>query len=260
MILKPELLRQIKHTFSLNIYETKVWIALLGKGVATAGEIAEISNVPRSRTYDVLESLEKQGFAIMKLGKPVKYIAVNPSVVLERLRGNVMKDAAERSSELVKIKDSDEYRQLLLLHKQGIEPVQPAEISGLLKGRTNSYSHLKSIVAKATKEVLLLTTASALAKKKFLKPLLENLKRKGVKVKIGINCSDEELKAFSHEFKSFDLRKVDLNSRFCIIDKKELLFMINPPSVEEESDHGIWINSPFFVSALANLFSLAWKR
>ena len=74
MIIKPELVKKIKEYFSLNIYETKVWLALLGKGVATAGEIAEISNVPRSRTYDVLESLEKRGFAIAKLGKPVKYI------------------------------------------------------------------------------------------------------------------------------------------------------------------------------------------
>ena len=84
MIAKPELIKQIKSSFKLNIYETKVWLALLSKGIATAGEIAEISNVPRSRTYDVLEGLEKQGFAIMKLGKPVKYIAVSPSVVIER--------------------------------------------------------------------------------------------------------------------------------------------------------------------------------
>ena len=80
MIIKPELVNQIKEYFGLNIYETKVWLALLGKGIASAGEIAEISRVPRSRTYDVLESLEKQGFAVMKLGKPVKYIAVKPKI------------------------------------------------------------------------------------------------------------------------------------------------------------------------------------
>ena len=60
--MKPELVKKIKDYFNLNIYETKVWLALLGKGIASAGEIAEISGVPRSRTYDVLESLEKQGF------------------------------------------------------------------------------------------------------------------------------------------------------------------------------------------------------
>ena len=68
MIANSELIKKIREHFSLNIYETKVWVALLGKGIATAGEIAEISSVPRSRTYDVLESLEKRGFAIEKLG------------------------------------------------------------------------------------------------------------------------------------------------------------------------------------------------
>ena len=61
MIIKQELVKKIRDYFSLNIYETKVWLALLSKGVASAGEIAEMSGVPRSRTYDVLERLEKQG-------------------------------------------------------------------------------------------------------------------------------------------------------------------------------------------------------
>jgi len=66
MVLKSELVRKLKGYFDLNIYETKVWLALLSKGISSAGEIAEISGVPRSRTYDVLESLEKRGFVIQK--------------------------------------------------------------------------------------------------------------------------------------------------------------------------------------------------
>ena len=76
MIVNQELVKKIKDYFNLNIYETKVWLALLSKGIASAGEIAELSGVPRSRTYDVLESLEKQGFAIAKIGKPTRSIAV----------------------------------------------------------------------------------------------------------------------------------------------------------------------------------------
>ena len=60
MLVKQELVNKIKDYFDLNVYETKVWLALLGKGVASAGEIASISGVPRSRTYDVLEGLEKR--------------------------------------------------------------------------------------------------------------------------------------------------------------------------------------------------------
>ena len=65
MLVKQELINKIKDYFDLNVYETKVWLALIGKGSASAGEIAELSGVPRSRTYDVLETLEKKGFAIV---------------------------------------------------------------------------------------------------------------------------------------------------------------------------------------------------
>jgi sugar-specific transcriptional regulator TrmB len=104
MIIKKELLEKIKSSFGLNIYEAKVWLALLSKGISSAGEIAEISGVPRSRTYDVLESLEKQGFAIEKLGKPVKYIAVKPAIVLEKLRNRTMSEAEEKASTLANLK------------------------------------------------------------------------------------------------------------------------------------------------------------
>src|SRR3990167_11253252 len=96
MIIKPELVKKVRDYFNLNIYETKVWLALIGKGIASAGEVADISGVPRSRTYDVLESLDKMGFAIVKLGKPVKYIGVKPHLVLEKLKNNVRYDAEER--------------------------------------------------------------------------------------------------------------------------------------------------------------------
>src|SRR3989344_6479146 len=109
MIIKQELVKKIKDYFNLNIYETKVWLALLGKGIASAGEIAEISGVPRSRTYDVLESLEKRGFAISKLGKPAKYIAVKPSIILEKMKTNTMRNAEEKVEVLVKLKDTTEY-------------------------------------------------------------------------------------------------------------------------------------------------------
>ena len=86
MLVKQELINKIKDYFDLNVYETKVWLALLSKGIATAGEIATISGVPRSRTYDVLEGLEKRGFVIIKLEKPVKYMGVKPNIILEKLK------------------------------------------------------------------------------------------------------------------------------------------------------------------------------
>ncbi len=60
MIIKEELLVKLRNLFNLNLYEVKIWTALLSRGISTAGELSEIGDVPRSRAYDVLESLESQ--------------------------------------------------------------------------------------------------------------------------------------------------------------------------------------------------------
>ena len=86
MIVKQDMIGKIRDYFGLNLYEAKVWLALLRKGIASAGEVATISGIPRSRTYDVLESLEKRGFAMAKLEKPVKYVGVKPKMILEKMK------------------------------------------------------------------------------------------------------------------------------------------------------------------------------
>ncbi|MBU0760658.1 MAG: hypothetical protein KJ858_03135 [Nanoarchaeota archaeon] len=118
MMVKNELVKRIKEYFNLNIYETKVWISLLSRGIASAGEIATISGVPRSRTYDVLESLEKHGFAIVKIGKPVKYIAVKPTEVIEKMKSNAMQEAQEKVKNLGTLKKQQNTKNLKNCTKQ----------------------------------------------------------------------------------------------------------------------------------------------
>jgi len=97
MIVKEEFLSRLRKIFDLNLYEVKVWTALLSRGVSTAGELSNISDVPRSRTYDILESLEKKGFIVMKLGKPIKFVALKPEEVIERVKRNLVVHAKEKT-------------------------------------------------------------------------------------------------------------------------------------------------------------------
>jgi len=111
MLVQKETLNELRQRFKLNIYEVKIWTALLSRGIAAASELADISGVPRSRCYDVLESLEKKGFIIMKIGKPIKYIAVEPEVVVERVKKKLQDEASEQ------IKIVDKQRLYHHLHK-----------------------------------------------------------------------------------------------------------------------------------------------
>ena len=103
MIVQKDFLNKLKD-FGLNSYESKLWVALLSRGVSTAGELSDISNVPRSRAYDVLESLEKKGFIIVKVGKPIKYLAVPPAEVVERVKKKVQEEAELQSNILSELK------------------------------------------------------------------------------------------------------------------------------------------------------------
>ena len=112
MIVKEEFLGKLRRFFGLNLYEVKIWTALLSRGVATAGELSDIANVPRSRSYDVLESLERKGFVIMKLGKPIKYIAIPPGEVVERVKKNMKEAAVERIKRLDNLKAGSVLKEL----------------------------------------------------------------------------------------------------------------------------------------------------
>ena len=180
MIVKDEFLSRLRQLFGLNLYEVKIWTALLSRGVSTAGELSDIGNVPRSRAYDVLESLEKKGFVTMKLGKPIKYLAVEPGEVVERVKKYMIRQAEEKVKTLSSLKKSDVLDELDLLHKQGIQFIEPTDLSGALRGRPNLYTHLETMIKDAEKSVTIITTAKGLMRKvEALKPELEKLKKKG---------------------------------------------------------------------------------
>ena len=261
MIVKQEFLKKLRNIFDLNIYEAKIWTALLSKGVASAGELSEISTVPRSRSYDVLESLEKRGFIIMKLGKPIKYIAVRPDEVINRVKQSFMDKAKESMQVVEDMKDTEDFRELDLLFKNGIEHVDPTNISGALKGRRNVYDQLTSMIKGAKKSIVLMTTSKGLIRKQDL--LKSNLKRlKNVKVKILVPFNDDvkkvinELKDYA-EFKNTETIK----SRFCIVDGEEILFMLtNDENIHEAYDSAIWVKTTLFANALEGFFNSAWEK
>ncbi len=255
MLVKQELINKIKDYFDLNVYETKVWLALLGKGIASAGDVAGISRVPRSRTYDVLETLEKKGFAIVKLGKPVKYIGVKPKIILEKLKNNVRKNAEERIENLLKIKDTDEFTKLEELYKGGLSPVKREDISAALNGKSNISNYLKEILQNANKEVIICTNAEEIKlKTKLFQQTFDILKKSNVKVKFALSGSDDLIKQIENKFNR-KIKRVNIDAKFFIIDRKEILFYLSKDA--NKDDIAIWINSEFFAQAFSSLFEKA---
>ncbi len=262
MIVKEEFLSRLRKIFDLNLYEVKVWTALLSRGTSTAGELSNISDVPRSRTYDILESLEKKGFIVMKLGKPIKFVALKPEEVIERVKKNLMKDAKEKTQRLEKLKGDDVLDELNTLFSKGIKFVEPSELSGSLKGRQNLYNHLDMLVRNAEKTVTIVTTAEGLNRKmEALMPSFEKCKKRGVKVRIAAPINKNNEKVAKELKKVAEVRKMEkIKARFAVMDSNQLMFMLlDDEKFHQNYDIGVWINTEFFASALEQMFELAWK-
>lgn len=262
MIVKEEFLSKLRRYFSLNLYEVKIWTALLSRGVSTAGELSDIANVPRSRSYDVLESLEKKGFAITKIGKPIKYIAVPPAEVIERVKKNMKADSDEKVKRLEDLKGTDVVNELNTLHTQGIDLVEPSDLSGSLRGRHNLYNHLELTIRNAEESVTIMTTAQGLMRKiEGLKPTFEKIKKRGVKIRIAAPLTKEAAAAVKDMAGVAEIRHTESKARFVVVDGKEIIFMVmDDEEVHPTYDVGIWVNTPFFASALENLYDVAWKN
>jgi sugar-specific transcriptional regulator TrmB len=255
MLIKQDLINKIKDYFYLNLYETKVWLALLGKGSATAGQIAEISGVPRSRTYDVLESLEKKGFAIVKIGKPVKYLGVKPKMILEKLKNNLRKEVEERVESLSNIKSTNEFAQLEALYNGGIDPIKREDISLALKGKSNISNYLRDIITEAKKEVIICTAAEDFnAKLKLFQQTLLELKKSNIKVRLSLSGDADLIKKIEKTI-SMKITRINLEAKFFIVDREQILFYLS--KTNDNDSIAIWLNSEFFAQAFGSLFEKA---
>jgi len=263
MIVKDEFLSRLRKIFDLNLYEVKVWTALLSRGTSTAGELSNISDVPRSRTYDILESLEKKGFILMKLGKPIKFVALKPQEVVERVKKNLIKYTQERTKRLESLKDDDVLVELTNLFTKGIKFVEPTDLTGSLRGRQNLYNHLDMMIRDAEKTVTIVTTNEGLSRKfESLFPTLEKCKKRGVKIRIAAPIDKNNIKVAQEINKIAEVRDLqNIKARFIIVDSAQLMFMLlDDEKFHPNYDVGVWINTDFFAKALEQLFELAWKE
>ena len=159
MVASTEALDALK-SIGLNLYERKIFVALLAKGVATAAEVSELAGVPRSRSYDVLEALSEKGFVMMQPSKPIKYVAFHPTEALERTKQAHVKKHEVTMERIEKLKGSKVLEELEAIHKGGLNLIQPTEMTGTLKGRHIINRQLNSLFKDAENSIHIATSAA----------------------------------------------------------------------------------------------------
>lgn len=152
-MVKERMVELLQEHFELNLYEARAYVALVAFGVLTPAELASVSEVPAPRTYDVLRSLEKKGFALSQPGKANKYRPVHPKNVLEKF----IEDWQVRVKEELEAKKKAK-EELLELMTPLIETEVPkygVERVWVVRGIRNSTLKTQEMLEEVEKEILL---------------------------------------------------------------------------------------------------------
>jgi len=266
MLASPKVMDALK-SIGLNLYERKLFVALLSRKTSTAGELAEISEVPRSRCYDVLETLAAKGFVMVQPGKPLKYMALPPSEALTRTAKNLEEKTKEMIDRIEKIKKSDVMEELDNLYKDGMSINKVEEMTGALKGRPAFQQHMEMMFNNASKNIKLFTTDVGLVE--LYKNHFKILKQKassGVKLQIAavINESNRKIaKELASVAKIRDISDESLpTGRLAIIDGKEFVFALtDDSSTHPTQELSFWTQSGHASEkVLEPVFNLVWNN
>ncbi len=252
---EENIIKEIRKLFSLNLYEARIWLALLMKGTAGAGEISDAANVPRSRTYDILESLEKKGFVVMEVSKPVKYSAIGPYDVIENLKRAIKEETEQKIKELNELKESDIIKEIDKIYKDESNKEQIDPISTIIKGRKNIFNTINNLISNANKNVLISSNNDKFIDKSYImKEMLKRAKEKGVDIKIVTNNYMRKLNEFNENIAFTN----DNGSKFMVVDDEYILIMLKEGSHPKE-DMALLIKNHSFGKSLVNMFNHMWN-
>ena len=251
----------------LNLYERKLWVALLARGTSTAGELSEIASVPRSRTYDVLQSLAEKGFVVVQTAKPIRYVAISPEESLERAKKKLEETLKETMTKIDEMKESPIMRELNEIFSQGLKIVVPEDMTGALKGKYSLHQQLDTMIRNADKHISVITTPEGL-NELFSNHMdvLRKAKERGVNIKIvtsGKEGAAESLKSLGSvaEIRNVDNKEVDVAGRFVVVDDKQFILSLTDAKTHSTQEMSLWSKSEHASGdVLSPLFKMVWAK
>ena len=139
----------------LNEYQSKVYVALLKKYPATGYEISKIANIPQSRTYDTLKSLESLHIAISSGTNPVTYTPIKPKELTKRYKRKIDSAIDFLDKKLPDVKEETYTEPILTVSgktkilEKAIELIQSAKKNVYISIFAQDFKHLEQYLLDA---------------------------------------------------------------------------------------------------------------
>ena len=240
----------------LSKYEAQAYAGLLRQGTSTAKGIASDTEVPQSRVYDVLDSLESKGFVNVQPGRPKKFGPVSPETAVDqytefkrREQMDALKTVRDIGDEFIETVDSGQQN----------EQSQERDIGWSYPNRFQILDRLESFAEDTGREMLLLTTPKSFERiMNHHGTLLERKQSAGVTIRALVDDKREITEAVRVRARELmDLRRVeDIHGRLYLYDGADVLLAYHAPN--DDGYVGISTSSGHLHRTLSHLFEVLW--
>lgn len=229
----------------LNEYEAKAYYALAASATCTAGELATKAQLPRPRVYDVLTSLQDQGFVVLRPGRPVKYSALPLGEAIDTLK---KQKRAELEKQFIHYESVGRDMQNKIKAGSLAEGYAIEDNVWTLKGKDAIHSKLASMLADAKTHVVMSSTPNGLLQKlKIHGQLLQAARQRGVKIHVVTAKNVPEVTSIAHS-----TTNASLPTRFVLADDQALLFLTSEET-HSDDEVGLWLKNPHVTATLRQL-------
>lgn len=262
MVATQQILDAIRQ-IGLNLYERKLWVALISRGTSSAGELSKLAKVPHSRTYDVLESLADKGFVMIQTTKPIKYIAIDPKEALERAKKHIREQADLKVHRISQFQSTGTMKDLEKIFKTGVDLVEPGEMTGSLKGRHALHTQLDTVFKGAKRKIHIVTSGEGLHELHAKHgEALRKAAGRGVKIRIAAHAGKEHSEAVSSAKSYAEVRRLNKpHGRFAVVDDQHvILSLTDDKNVHPTQDFALWTQSEHAAAnTFGPLFDSMWE-
>lgn len=217
-----EALVETLEAVGLSPYEAQAYVALLDLGTASATDIADASDVPAPRIYDVLQSLEDRKYVETFEQSSLQARAHSTSEIVD--------DLEERSSRLERAVDE--------ITDRWERPELSAGGASIVTRFQTVLERAETIVSESNYLVLLSTTVEHLER---LQPALSDAIDRGVSVRVSVHTEDGRLPdAAEFDRICTEARHRPLPAPFVVIgDRRRASFAHHPGSYDR---YGVLMN------------------
>ena len=244
--------------FGLTSNQAKVFMFLGKYGSKTSPDVCNSLNLPRTETYNVLNSLINRGIVISEFQHPTRYTALP----MDKAILTMVNAAQENVNDLAK-------KEIILAKLWnkipsfvGEENESTTEKFQMLQGTTRVHNKLREMINNTKNEFQIFCTETDLSKF-YYSDFLDMLGSMQADLKLIVSPT----KKIPRYIRAIDETKIRIlantdveNQCFIVKDNDQVLIYLRNNEKSSKDAFAFWTNTGSLVKSMKNLFSYSWKN